>query len=311
MESSIEKNILATIVYYDGMDYPMSAFEIWKYLLRNNYFLADTCLVRATLADVIEALKSDFVKQYIEEENGFYFLRGRSDLVAQRIRKGKNAAGKIKQLRKIALFLRYVPFVRMVGVTGRLAMKNVDVHSDWDVFIVLRNGNIWMGRTLVTAFVHLLGKRRHGKKVADRVCLNYFVTDETLEIATKDLFSANEYTFMFPLYGFSTFRSFQLRNIWIREIKPHYEVTEIAPLALVEDTSFGSKIKKVGEFLLQMRMYERWLRRLEKKRIMKNPKTYLEGGLVHASDDALVFLPKPRGPLYFEMFKKKIERFMD
>lgn len=311
MQTNIGKNILATIVYYDGMDYPMTSFEIWKYMLRNNYFLSDTCLVKTSLFDVQQALKSESLREYIEEENGFYFLRGRSELISQRVKKNKIASLKLMRLRRIVRLIRFVPFVRMVGVTGRLAMKNINSKSDWDLFLVMRKGKIWTGRTLVTLLVHFLKKRRHGKKVTDRVCLNYFVTDESLEISTKDLFSANEYTFILPMFGEACFKSFQLRNLWMREMKPHYELTEVMPLPMISDNFFSHNIRRFGEFVMGMEFIEKTLAFLEKKRIMKNPKTYLEGGLVHASNDALVFLPKPRGPLFFEMFKKKIERFFD
>ncbi|KKQ79329.1 MAG: hypothetical protein UT03_C0061G0006, partial [Candidatus Moranbacteria bacterium GW2011_GWD2_38_7] len=50
------------------------------------------------------------------------------------------------------------------------------------------------------------------------------------------------------------------------------------------------------------------LRKIEKKRIMNNPKTHQEGSLVYANDDALVFLPIPHGPKIFEQFKEKVNQ---
>jgi hypothetical protein len=77
-------------------------------------------------------------------------------------------------------------------------MKHGERGSDWDMFVVLRAGRMFLGRTILTGFLHLIGKRRHGKWVSNRACLNYFVTDDSLEIGTKDLFSAHEYRFSYP-----------------------------------------------------------------------------------------------------------------
>jgi hypothetical protein len=195
----------------------------------------------------------------------------------------------------------------MIGITGALAMKNAKTKSDLDLFIVLKHGKIWTGRTLVTFFLHILKKRRHDKKIANRVCLNFFITDESLEVTTKDLFSASEYMFLFPLYGRETYERFQIKNQWMKSMKPSYALSEIMPLKTFGDSQMSKFIKIIGEIVLSADWIENWLRRIEKKRIMANPKTHQEESMVYANDDALVFLPSPHGPKIFEEFKRKIE----
>lgn len=305
--STITKDVLATIVYYDGLDYPLTAFEAWKYLMRADYCEERTkpyCF--ASLAEIMSALESEKLKEFIEEQDGFYFLKGKKELAVQRIERGKISAGKFKGLRGVARFLRFVPFVRMVGITGTLSMKNAEARSDWDVLVVLKSGHIWTGRLLVTLAVHIMGRRRWGAMVSDRVCLNYYITDETLEISTKDLFSANEYFFLFPLFGWKTYRSFQLRNLWIGKMKPHYYASEDAPVRMVGDSAWARRIRRWGERILRGRALERFMEKAQKGRIIRNPKTYKEGGLVRFSDEALVFLPSPHGPELFEKFKKNM-----
>jgi len=195
----------------------------------------------------------------------------------------------------------------MVAVTGAVAMKNSKPASDLDFLIALRHEKIWTGRTIVTLLLHLLGKRRYGLKIADRACLNHFITDESLEVVTKDLYSASEYMFIFPLFGWEIFRKFQLKNGWISRMKPTFGISEIPPLKLVPDLRLAKAIRNIGEALIGWEWVEAVLRKAEKKRISKNPKTHQEGSLICADDGALVFLPSPRGPLIFEKFKKKVE----
>lgn len=308
MSGKLDKNILATVVYYSGLSYPLTAFEIWKYLIRTDCYDNKNQAIQTSLAEIMKQLDDENLKKYIENKNGFYFLKGESHLVERRIKNNKISAQKIDRLLGIAKWLRFVPFTRMIGMTGALAMKNGNAKSDLDILVVLKNGKIWTGRTLVTLFLHLIAKRRHNKKTTDRVCLNYFITDESLEVITKDLFAASEYMFLFPLYGWETFQRFQIKNQWIRNMKPSYALCEIRPLKTLEDSYLSKIIRTAGEIILSAKRVEDWLKRIEKKCIMQNPKTHQEGSMVYADDNALIFLPEPHGPKVFEQFKERIEQ---
>lgn len=309
MDANLSKYILATVAYYDGLDYPLTSFEIWKYLLKvsNSSQQTETNERDFSMFDVIRELDGGGVKKYIEESKGFYFLRGRTDLAEKRINNNKISVRKIKRLRRIVWLLRFVPYVRMVGVTGRLAMKNASAGSDWDLLVVLKAGKIWTGRTLVTLLTQLIGKRRYGRKIKDKVCLNYFITEESLEIATKEMFSSHEYFFMFPLFGKATHERFQLKNKWIKKFRPNYSLAEIDNLKLMGSTRLSDTLRQAGELVLSSRALEDWLGRWQRAKIMKNPKTKKAGSLIQASRDSLVFLPEPQGPKVFEKFRKKIE----
>jgi len=308
MSDQLSKNILATIIYYDGLDYPLTAFEVWRYLIRTDYYNQGNALIEVSLLEIMKHLESKELAVFIRQLNGFYFLKERDNLVSKRTANGKISTGKLKRLRRIAWVLRFVPFVRMIGVTGGLAMKNANAKSDWDLLLVIKYGKIWTGRTLITLVTHFLGRRRYGNKIIDRVCLNFFITDQSLEVITKDLFSANEYMFLFPLFGWETYHRFQIKNHWIKGMKPHYGLDEISPLKLLSDSLWSRKIRQLGEKMIGFDLIENILRKIEKKRIMNNPKTHQEGSLVYANDDALVFLPIPHGPKIFEQFKEKVNQ---
>lgn len=302
-EAILKKQVLSTVAYYNELDYPLTAFEIWKYRTS----LANQSSEPATLLEVSNILEAEDMKRWIECEHGFYFLKGQKKLVASRIRRSKTANAKLKRLRRIVFWLRAVPFVRMVAVTGRLATKNAEAKSDWDLLVVLRSGRIWTGRTLVTGFAESIGKRRKKGRTKDRLCLNYFITDGSLEIKNKDLFSASEYSFIFPLWGEEVFRKFQEANGWIKEHKPEFHPAEIPNLKMLPDNKFLGLIQKIGEIILDRDGLEKYLGKIEKKKIEANPLTHLEGSFISATDEALIFLPVPQGPKIFERFKARIE----
>jgi len=304
-----EKMLISTVAYYNELDYPLTAFEIWKHL---TVFEKNQENKSLGIEKIISILEDEKIKEFIQESKGFYFMKGRLKLIETRLKKNKISSLKIKKLRKIAYFLRFVPFVRMIAITGRLAMKSAERESDWDLFIILKNGRIWTGRTMVTLFLHLIGKRRYGKKIKDRACLNYFVSDESLKIDIENrplevnLFSASEYSFSIPLFGFKKYHKFQIKNSWIKDFKPNYSLTEIKDLKMISDNRFSKSIRKCGEKMLSFDFIENLLRKVEKEKIAKNPKTHKQGSIIEAKDEMLVFLPEPQGREIYERYREKL-----
>jgi hypothetical protein len=280
MAENLDKNILSTVCYYDALGYPMTVFEIWKYLIetRSDKEGKDDSI---GLEYIISRLDKDSLKRFISQKRGFYFIKGKDFLVNQRIKRDKISNQKIRKIRKITYLLRFLPFIRAIIVTGRLAMKNARGSSDWDVLIVLEKDRIWTGRTIITFFTHLLGKRRHGNKTKDRICLNYFVTTDSLEIKNKDLFSANEYFFCVPIFSTKKyFEKFQIRNKWIKKYKPNYFLSNVKNLKEVKDTKISEFLRSVLETIFSWNILESYLEKIEKKKINKNPKTRKEEGLI-------------------------------
>lgn len=307
MTSQLQRNIIATLTYYNVIDYPMTAFEIWKYLTR--FGTDDLEGEEFSLADVFRELEKDDLGKFIEECKGFYFIKGRKKLVDQRISRNKIAEKKFNTLLRIVKILRFAPFVKMIAVTGRLAMKNSEKSSDLDVLIVIKEGKIFAGRTMVTLISHLMGKRRYGRKIASRLCLNYFVSENSLEINLKDLFSSSEYFFMFPVFGFDVFEKFQASNLWIKKYKPNFSQDAIPNLKMVEDNFFSKRIRRAGEFVLNFDFIENWLKKWQTARIMRDPRTHRLGSIVIANSDMLIFLPDPQSPKIFEKFKKDFDYY--
>ncbi|MFA4817927.1 MAG: hypothetical protein WC608_04375 [Parcubacteria group bacterium] len=314
----LEKNILATLAYYDVMDYPLTSFEVHKYFTNFNQ-PAEIKEEKSGLLEIINALEGGKLKEFIGEYRGFYFLKGPPatlrvamragrDLVEQRLERSKIAENKFKILLKTARWLRLVPFVRMIAVTGRLAMKNTKSQSDLDILVVLKSGKIFTGRTLVTLAVHLLGRRRYGKKIANRICLNYFITEKSLEINLKDAFSASEYSFIFPLFGFAVFQKFQKANEWIKNYKPNFRADDIPNLKLLPDTQAVKIMRGLGEKIFSFDFIEQRLKRWQTRRIANDPRTRKAGSMIIANDEMLVFLPEPQSPEVFQKFKERLEK---
>jgi len=119
--------------------------------------------------------------------------------------------------KKWASLFRFLPFVRGVAICNSLAMGIGEQKSDIDLYIITEEKHLWTARLFVTIFSHLFGVRRHGKKIAGRLCLSFFVTTKSLscsDIALKprDPYLAFWVSSLVPVFGKKVFQKIAEEN---------------------------------------------------------------------------------------------------
>jgi len=149
---AIREAILATLAYADVFNYPLRGEEVGKYLI--SYELRVTNYELKRQLDTLTEDKELGVK------NGYYFLTGRKEIVELRKKREKWSRKKIEKAKKVANLLKVIPTVKLVGISGALAMENSDEDDDIDLFIITSLGRLWLTRSLVTVLVELTGQRR-------------------------------------------------------------------------------------------------------------------------------------------------------
>lgn len=108
------------------------------------------------------------------------------------------------------------PWVRMVAVTGALAMDNVDDGADIDYLVVAEPGRVWLARWWVVQQV------RHAR-LRDRVvlCPNWVLAGDALALEHRDLFAARELAQMVPVAGATAYADIVAANSWIGVVLPN------------------------------------------------------------------------------------------
>ncbi len=314
----LQKAILATIAYYDTFNYPLTSFEIFKYLI-NPFHIASFYsqpskkylstrsveldrFSKISLINVRKNLETRELMKFIQEENGFYFLKKRKEIVRIRINRQKIADQKWKKAKKIIRWLQIIPYVRMVMVSGSMTLNNTREKSDIDVLIVAKSGRIWLTRFLVTGFLQLIGRRRHDKKTKDRICLNHYITNESLGIKFHSLYNAQTYAHLIPVLELNPgiFNNFQRANKWIKDYLVFWpsfvSIRESGnkQFKSLKTNSFLIALANTGEFCLNNwlgNLLDKCLGKLQKKMIEKDPLTYQEGGRVTIDNTQLEFHP--------------------
>ena len=253
----LERSILRTVAYSDVFDYPLSHAEVHRYLDATAAATGEVgeALHRLTGTDLCAA--DDWVA-----------LAGREDLFALRQRRRRIAEDLWPAARRWARTISRLPLVRMVSVTGALAVNNVDHDADVDYLIVTEPGRVWLCRTMVVQIVRLA---RLGGVV---ICPNWLLAADALTLADRSLFAARELSQMVPLTGLELYRRMRRLNPWAAVFLPNAAgppcpVAEAAPPSKAW-TGFTERmlLGRTGAGA------EVWMRRRKAREILRaNPET--------------------------------------
>ena len=109
-----------------------------------------------------------------------------------------------------------LPFVRMVAVTGSLAVENAEAADDIDYLIVTSKGRLWLPRAMTILVVRLGGLR------GVTLCPNYLLSESALALSERDPYTARELFQMRPLIGHDVHARMLAANMWCRELLPNW-----------------------------------------------------------------------------------------
>ncbi len=199
----LQRAVLATVLYSDLFDHPLTGDELHR-------FLTAPCPDRDALDRAVEALDG----RHLGTAGGFVFRRGREATIDVRRRRQRLAAARWPPARRFARWLGWVPFLRMVAVCGSQAMDNGDDDGDVDLFLITEPGRLWLVQSLTMAL------RRLGRGLGIEICPNYLLTSDTLAIAQRDLYNAREAVQAVPLWGEAAYDRFLEANPWIDDFLP-------------------------------------------------------------------------------------------
>ncbi|MBI5649037.1 MAG: hypothetical protein HZC40_01080 [Chloroflexi bacterium] len=236
--------ILQTLDYADLFEYALSPDQVQRYLIG----------VRATRDDITRALSDPArLNGAVLRRAGFLALADRDASITARIAWRNAAQRQMPRARFYARLLANFPFVRMIALTGGLAMENAR-DNDIDFLIVTAPGRLWLTRGLIVALVRLA---RIG---GDKVCPNFILTENALTIPDQNLYTAHEIAQMIPLSGFGVYRKMRTLNAWAENFLPNANSANELPDEQPQNR-LGAFIKNLGERLFGGRFgarIERW-----------------------------------------------------
>ncbi len=207
-ELPLEMAILYTLLYADLFEYPLTREQVFERLL----------LRKADRNEIDHALQN-LIDSEVEERDGFVFIKGRSSLVEIRLRRKELSEETWPHAHKYARWFRHIPFVRMVAVSGSLAVENTNDEGDVDLFCITAENRLWIARSFlvpIARFTKLFKKNRRFV-----LCPNYLLTEGSLGLEEKQLFTAHEVVQSIPIWGSEVFDRFKQSNSWVEKFLVH------------------------------------------------------------------------------------------
>jgi hypothetical protein len=230
MSDPITVAILKTLSYSDLFDYALTREEVFRFLIG----------VRTSRSEVDRALDDHSrLDGSVARLDDFVTLSARQDLVTRRAYWRRAARAQLPRARAYARLLAHFPYVRMVALTGGLAMENAR-DNDIDYLIITAPGRLWLVRGLTVALVRLARLR------GDHLCPNFLLTENAIAIPDENLYTAHEIVQMIPLFGANVYDRFREQNRWTEHYLPNADATvhpdEEQPLSRI-----GSMVKRLLE----------------------------------------------------------------
>jgi len=264
--NNLQKRIVATIAYFDLFDYPLTSVEVWRWLYCSE---DESTAQKVELAAVIDNLQSAGLQPIIDVRNGFYFLLGRREIVLTRLNRYGLAKKKFRAVLGPVAWLRAVPFVQLAAVCNNVGYGNGSKESDIDFFIITKSGRLWLTRLLVTLLIQILGRRRHGKKIINRICLSFYTSEDRLNLFDLGLKPADPYlaywlaTLASVYNRQNSYQNFLSANQWLANYLPNFY-----PVILNEQrqskSNWGLDFLRSSLELCLSGFFGRWLERLAK-----------------------------------------------
>jgi len=294
---NLTEAVFYTLAFFDIFERPLNLEEIWRYLF------GWTEKDQQKIKEAIEKCER------LDGREGYYCLLGREEI----LKKFEERQGRAKKWwGKTELFLRFLellPTVKIVGVVNTLAFSSPEEGSDIDLFIVIQKGYMWSTRLFITLLLSLLRVRRHGRKIAGRFCLSFFVTEdflnlEELQKPPYDIYLVYWLVTLKPVFDRGLYKKFVQENAWIQVYLPR-------PLLFFEEKVMLKSSKILDFFSLFFWIFinsftEKIFRYFLKKRSEKKARQLDEKASVIISDQVLKFHNVDRRDFFRREWEKRI-----
>lgn len=239
--SQLTSGEIASIIYHDIFDYPLTYFELSKWKAGKE----------------ITSRKS----LIISYQNGFYFAAGKEGIVYKRLIRERISERKLKTAKDAVRIFGFIPTIKMVGITGALAMGNAAEESDIDLLIITKKGTLWTTRLISYLVTWLLGiktRKPNDRDQKDKLCLNMWLSESALTWPKRDrnVYTSHEIAQTVPLINKNqTYEKFLYKNIWVKDWWPNVVKIE----NVIYKTQSGKSFLSVFEPLT--RTFQYWYMR--------------------------------------------------
>lgn len=229
------QELRATIEYFHFFSYAPTTQELYIFL-KNPMLFEDFERKLQALSQkgklTSRVFRNDYrytPLQFLPCSNYHYTLGGYSIDYQFQTKKIKNSRLKLQRVSFFISLLGLLPSVRLVGLSGSVAMLSAKETDDVDLFVITTAKTMWITRLFILFVASVLRvRRRYGDRTArDKVCVNLIFDERNLAVPSskRTEYVAHEILQMKPLVSKgSTYMMLLDTNKWVFDIFPNAEI---------------------------------------------------------------------------------------
>lgn len=244
-KSFIMEKVLETVVFFDMFDYPMAAWELFRFLP-----------VKAEPTEVVAAAEQLVLIGKLAIVRGFFCLPDRNNIVDERQKRYAFTKRKIKRAGMVASVFSLVPWVKAVAVANLIGAGNLRDDSDIDLFIVAEPRRIWLVRFFLVAIAMFFRWRPSEGDSRDKICLSFFLSGDDMDLSRfclrasdgspDDRYFCIWLAGLVPVLDRGVIDRLFLENKWLEKYLPNYRPWRLQEKEQEETkkNSFFDKLEK-------------------------------------------------------------------
>lgn len=262
---AIKQEIIQTINYFSLFSYAPSLEEIHCFLRRK--------IQKKALKKEIDFLvkEGNLIYNHLTSKNSGYYTLGEYSIFSEnREKRRKISYAKIAKITNCLRLLSFFSSIKLVGLSGTVAMMNAKKSDDIDLFVITTQNRLWTGRFIALIVAQLFGlrRKRKEKQAKDKVCLNLLFDESALEVLEfkKNEYVAHEVLQMKPLINKDDmYQRFLEANAWVFKIFPNAKGIQRGFNNKVEPRVKNERVHTkrfnvLGDWVeLTLKKFQRWL----------------------------------------------------
>jgi hypothetical protein len=240
------KSILHILQYFSFFSYPPTLDEIYIYLT-----------VKTNRKELDKVLQNMVKNREILSDGRYFSLKGTDNFFDLKRHREQISKGKIAKVKGYIRLVSYLPWIKLVGFSGSIAMQNASEEGDVDLFIITAKDRVWTTRFFTIMIAQLLGLRKTTS--THRICLNLFFDRNyvTVPLEKRNEYVAHEVVQMKPVINKKqTYEYFLNMNRWILDFFPNVSFLVIEDHYKIDNTIIVQRyFKWIGDIVEQLFKY--------------------------------------------------------
>lgn len=245
----MEKGVVQVLYYFQQFQYPPALDELHLFLqIKTSIVYLRRVLNMMIDKRIVSKVKIDSTYRYT-----LYKYSRIKNSFELRL---KNSQLKLGYIRHYFRFLPIFPQIKLIGLSGSVAMMNAKKSDDVDLFIITGRDRLWTGRFVAVMLAQLLGLRRKRgrKRASNKICLNLFFDEADLIVpkAKRSQYLAHEVLQMKPIFERDrAYQRFIYANRWVFDMFPNgidivkRKKTQVHRSSFTVNSLFGNIVEKI------------------------------------------------------------------